>query len=117
MVRGIVKILISKLGVSLDDSKINLGCVVNMNYYPPFPIPELTVGVGRHSDFGTIILCIFTVKEIGIVYKMGRNIIKLGEGLLKEPEDVGVDKEQILYTATRDGWIKRLRRNNGKWEN
>ncbi|KAG5014341.1 hypothetical protein JHK82_020025 [Glycine max] len=76
-----------------------------MNYYPPFPIPELTVGVGRHSDFGTIILCIFT------------NIIKLGEGLLKEPEDVGVDKEQILYTATRDGWIKRLRRNNGKWEN
>ncbi|KAG4998851.1 hypothetical protein JHK87_019923 [Glycine soja] len=46
-----------------------------------------------------------------------QNIIKLGEGLLKEPEDVGVDKEQILYTATRDGWIKRLRRNNGKWEN
>ncbi|KAK7401652.1 hypothetical protein VNO78_13298 [Psophocarpus tetragonolobus] len=37
MVRGIVKILI-----------------VNMNYYPPCPNPELTVGVGRHSDVGTI---------------------------------------------------------------
>ncbi|KAG4990761.1 hypothetical protein AAZX31_09G068000 [Glycine max] len=46
-----------------------------------------------------------------------QNIIKLGEGLLKEPEDVVVDKEGTLYTATRDGWIKRLRRNNGKWEN
>ncbi|KAG4924537.1 hypothetical protein glysoja_040414 [Glycine soja] len=29
-----------------------------------------------------------------------QNIIKLGEGLLKEPEDVGVDKERTLYTAT-----------------
>ncbi|KAG4921420.1 hypothetical protein JHK82_050393 [Glycine max] len=71
-----------------------------MNHYPPFPNPELTVGVGRHSDFETITLCIYTVKEIGIVCKMGCNIIKLGEGLLKEPEDVGVDKERTLYTAT-----------------
>ncbi|CAJ1975743.1 unnamed protein product [Sphenostylis stenocarpa] len=45
-----------------------------------------------------------------------KNIIKLGEGFLKEPEDVCVDKEGTLYTATRDGWIKRLRR-NGNWEN
>ncbi|KAG4968240.1 hypothetical protein JHK87_033891 [Glycine soja] len=72
MVRGIVKILISKLWVSPDDSKINSGCVVNMNYYPPFPNPELTVGVGHHSDFETITLCIYTVKKIGIVYKMGK---------------------------------------------
>jgi hypothetical protein len=44
-------------------------------------------------------------------------VIKLGEGHLKQPEDVCVDhKEGILYTATRDGWIKRLRR-NGNWEN
>ncbi|KAK7328800.1 hypothetical protein VNO77_22922 [Canavalia gladiata] len=45
-----------------------------------------------------------------------QNIIKIGEGILKEPEDVCVDKEGIVYTATRDGWIKRLRR-NGNWEN
>ncbi|RDX69396.1 Adipocyte plasma membrane-associated protein, partial [Mucuna pruriens] len=45
-----------------------------------------------------------------------QNIIKLGEGLLNEPEDVCVDKEGTLYTATRDGWIKRLPR-NGNWEN
>ncbi|KAG4980705.1 hypothetical protein JHK82_033955 [Glycine max] len=43
-----------------------------MNYYPPFPNPELTVGVGHHSDFETITLCIYTVKKIGIVYKMGK---------------------------------------------
>ncbi|XP_045792305.1 protein STRICTOSIDINE SYNTHASE-LIKE 6-like [Trifolium pratense] len=46
-----------------------------------------------------------------------QNVIKLGEGFLKQPEDVCVDhKEGILYTATRDGWIKRMVR-NGKWEN
>ncbi|XP_058759267.1 protein STRICTOSIDINE SYNTHASE-LIKE 4-like isoform X2 [Vicia villosa] len=45
-----------------------------------------------------------------------QNLIKLGEGFLKQPEDVCVDKEGILYTATRDGWIKRLVR-NGNWEN
>ncbi|MED6200378.1 hypothetical protein PIB30_084467 [Stylosanthes scabra] len=46
-----------------------------------------------------------------------QNIIKLGEGVLKTPEDVCVDKEGTLYAATRDGWIKRLPRNNEVWEN
>ncbi|MCD7447223.1 hypothetical protein HAX54_026342 [Datura stramonium] len=40
---------------------------------------------------------------------------KLGEGFLDRPEDVVVDKMGILYTATRDGWIKR-RHKNGTWE-
>ena len=40
---------------------------------------------------------------------------KIGEGLLDKPEDVCFDGEGILYTATRDGWIKRLHR-NGSWE-
>lgn len=41
---------------------------------------------------------------------------KLGEGILMYPEDVCVDKTGILYTATRDGWIKRMH-TNGSWEN
>ena len=45
-----------------------------------------------------------------------QRVIKLGEGFLKDPEDVCVDKEGTIYTATRDGWIKRLHR-NGSWEN
>ncbi|XP_057466604.1 protein STRICTOSIDINE SYNTHASE-LIKE 4-like [Actinidia eriantha] len=44
-----------------------------------------------------------------------QRVIKLGEGLVETPEDVWVDKNGILYTATRDGWIKRLHR-NGSWE-
>ncbi|KAF8388714.1 hypothetical protein HHK36_025394 [Tetracentron sinense] len=44
-----------------------------------------------------------------------QRVIKIGEGFLKDPEDVCVDKEGILYTATRDGWIKRLHK-NGSWE-
>ncbi|CAK9159216.1 unnamed protein product [Ilex paraguariensis] len=45
-----------------------------------------------------------------------QKVIKLGEGLLKDPEDVCVDNMGVLYTATRDGWIKRLHK-NGSWEN
>ncbi|KAK2654223.1 hypothetical protein Ddye_014079 [Dipteronia dyeriana] len=28
--------------------------MVNMNFYPTCPDPELTVGVGRHSDLGAL---------------------------------------------------------------
>ncbi|XP_010666852.2 protein STRICTOSIDINE SYNTHASE-LIKE 4 [Beta vulgaris subsp. vulgaris] len=48
-------------------------------------------------------------------------VTKLGEGLVKDPEDVCVDKHGILYTASRDGWIKRLHKNGSledwKWVN
>ncbi|KAM6583581.1 hypothetical protein CsatB_010583 [Cannabis sativa] len=45
-----------------------------------------------------------------------QEVSKLGEGFLERPEDVAVDKEGIIYTATRDGWIKRMHK-NGSWEN
>lgn len=46
-----------------------------------------------------------------------QRVVKLGEGFLEKPEDVAVDVENgVMYTATRDGWIKRLHR-NGSWEN
>ncbi|KAI3443537.1 hypothetical protein Pfo_000202 [Paulownia fortunei] len=45
-----------------------------------------------------------------------QEVIKLGEGLLKQPEDVAIDKLGVVFTATRDGCIKRLHK-NGTWEN
>lgn len=45
-----------------------------------------------------------------------QGVVKLGEGFLENPEDVAVEENGVLYTATRDGWIKRLYR-NGSLEN
>ncbi|XAR67277.1 hypothetical protein NMG60_11001969 [Bertholletia excelsa] len=57
MVKKILETLMEHLGVTLDDSRINalIGLkMVNANFYPTCPNPELTVGVGRHSDMGTL---------------------------------------------------------------
>ncbi|KAK3213372.1 hypothetical protein Dsin_018078 [Dipteronia sinensis] len=40
-----------------------------------------------------------------------QRVIKIGEGNLKDPEDVCVDRNDVVYTATRDGWVKRLHKN------
>lgn len=40
---------------------------------------------------------------------------KLGEGVLDRPEDTAVDSQGLIYTATQDGWIKRMH-SNGSWE-
>ncbi|XP_016503604.1 scopoletin 8-hydroxylase-like [Nicotiana tabacum] len=57
MVRKLLEILFRNLGAKLDDTRFEslTGLkMVNMNFYPTCPNPELTVGVGRHSDMGTL---------------------------------------------------------------
>ncbi|KAF2309272.1 hypothetical protein GH714_001460 [Hevea brasiliensis] len=76
MVEKILKILMEKLGVTVEAAKIDalIGFkMVNMNFYPTCPNPELTVGVGRHSDMGT--LTVLLQDEIGGLYvKVEENI-------------------------------------------
>ncbi|XP_020574846.1 protein STRICTOSIDINE SYNTHASE-LIKE 4-like [Phalaenopsis equestris] len=45
-----------------------------------------------------------------------KSVEKIGEGILILPEDTCLGKDGKLYTATRDGWIKRMH-SNGTWEN
>jgi isopenicillin N synthase-like dioxygenase len=82
MVRKIVEILIGKLGVTVLDDSIMNGLVaskmVNMNFYPTCPNPELTVGVGRHSDMGT--LTVLLQDGIGGLYvKLEEDIVDAGK--------------------------------------
>ncbi|KAK2654226.1 hypothetical protein Ddye_014082 [Dipteronia dyeriana] len=80
LVRKLMEVLIGNLGVKPDDSKIDALIrfkMVNMNFYPTCPNPELTIGVGRHSDMGA--LTVLVQDGIGGLY------MKLEEDI----EDVG----------------------------
>ncbi|XP_022718082.1 feruloyl CoA ortho-hydroxylase 2-like [Durio zibethinus] len=81
MVKKLLEILMGNLGAELDDSKIDalIGMkMVNMNFYPTCPNPDLTVGVGRHSDMGT--LTILLQDGIGGLYvKVAEEIDNIGK--------------------------------------
>lgn len=82
MAREILGLLMENLETKLEDSKIEglLGYrMVNMNYYPACPNPELTVGVGRHSDIG--ILTVLLQDGIGGLY------VKLEQDMKHDDDD------------------------------
>lgn len=61
----------------IDESKETLlmgSKIINMNYYPKCPNPELTVGGGRHSDVST--LTILLQDEIGGLYVRDMDTMK-----------------------------------------
>ncbi|XP_042518885.1 scopoletin 8-hydroxylase-like [Macadamia integrifolia] len=70
MVRRILEVLLTKLGVTvLDDEATETYMAsksVGMNFYPKCPNPELTLGTGRHSDVGT--LTVLLQDEVGGLY-------------------------------------------------
>ncbi|XP_042483414.1 scopoletin 8-hydroxylase-like [Macadamia integrifolia] len=89
MARKIVGVLFESLGVKLVDPMVDahIGArKCSMNYYPPCPNPDLTVGAGRHSDIGT--LTVLLQDEIGGLYvKMdyGRDAENKGEYWVEIP--------------------------------
>lgn len=57
MIHAILSTLLRGLGVEIDEQTLSQymeAKAVNMNYYPICPNPELTVGVGRHSDLAAL---------------------------------------------------------------
>ena len=82
MVKKLLHALMGNLGVKLDDSRLDalMGLrMVNMNFYPTCPNPDLTVGVGRHSDMG--MLTVLLQDGIGGLY------VKKGEDSSSGKED------------------------------
>ncbi|KAF5735710.1 feruloyl CoA ortho-hydroxylase 1-like [Tripterygium wilfordii] len=73
LIRRLLAMLTERLNVKeIDDAKTSLlmGSVrINLNYYPICPNPELTAGVGRHSDVST--LTILLQDDIGGLYVRG----------------------------------------------
>ncbi|WJZ84413.1 hypothetical protein VitviT2T_004018 [Vitis vinifera] len=81
MVRRILEVLMEKLGVTLEESRIDdlIGLkMVNMNFYPTCPNPDLTVGVGRHSDMGTLTMLLQDGID-GLYVKMEEDITSGGK--------------------------------------
>lgn len=70
VIKRLLGVLVKRLNVTeIDGEKENLlmgSKRINLNYYPICPNPELTVGVGRHSDVST--LTILLQDEIGGLY-------------------------------------------------
>ncbi|XP_019155677.1 PREDICTED: feruloyl CoA ortho-hydroxylase 1-like [Ipomoea nil] len=70
VIKRLLKSLMKGLNVTeIDGTKESLlmgSKRINMNYYPKCPNPELTVGVGRHSDVST--LTILLQDQIGGLY-------------------------------------------------
>ncbi|MCL7033504.1 hypothetical protein MKW94_018716 [Papaver nudicaule] len=57
MILGMLSALLKGLDVEIDKSTIR-SCTdaktINMNFFPPCPNPDLTVGIGRHSDISAL---------------------------------------------------------------
>ncbi|KAM7502890.1 hypothetical protein LguiB_001794 [Lonicera macranthoides] len=70
VIRKLLEALMKRLNVTHIDKTKELLLMgskrINFNYYPKCPNPELTVGVGRHSDVST--LTILLQDEIGGLY-------------------------------------------------
>nr|GEY67720.1 feruloyl CoA ortho-hydroxylase 1-like [Tanacetum cinerariifolium] len=78
VVKKLLMILLNGLNLKEIDeakeSKLMGSKRINLNYYPKCPNPELTVGVGRHSDVST--LTILLQDEIGGLYVRNLDTMK-----------------------------------------
>ncbi|KAK3218405.1 hypothetical protein Dsin_012375 [Dipteronia sinensis] len=122
IVRKLMEVLLENLGAKPDDAKIDdlIGLkMVNMNFYPTCPDPELTVGVGRHSDLGS--LTVLLQDGIGGLYVKVEedieNVAKKGEWVEIPPIDGALvinigDTLQILSNGKYKSAEHRVRTTN-----
>ncbi|KAL8227265.1 hypothetical protein R6Q57_017097 [Mikania cordata] len=78
IVKNLLVILMKGLNVNeIDETKESMlmgSKRINLNYYPKCPNPELTVGVGRHSDVST--LTVLLQDDIGGLYVRNTETMK-----------------------------------------
>ncbi|KAK8507466.1 hypothetical protein V6N13_141488 [Hibiscus sabdariffa] len=69
MVKKLLRVLLENIGVKFDDSMIDVLIgkkMVAMIFYPTCPNPDVTIGIGRHSDIG--MLTVLLQDEVGGLY-------------------------------------------------
>ncbi|KAK8620401.1 hypothetical protein V6N13_066880 [Hibiscus sabdariffa] len=69
MVKRLLRVLLENIGVKSDDSMIDVLIgkkMVAMIFYPICPNPDVTIGIGRHSDIG--MLTVLLQDEVGGLY-------------------------------------------------
>ncbi|KAI9161046.1 hypothetical protein LWI28_013978 [Acer negundo] len=107
-----MEVLLENLGAKLDNAKIDALIrlkMVNMNFYPTCPNPELMVGVGHHSDLGA--LTVLLQDGIGGLYvKVEEDI----ENVAKKGEWVEIPSIDGALVINVDDTLQMI--SNGKYE-
>ena len=108
VIKRLLEALMKRLNVKeIDETKESLlmgSKRINLNYYPICPNPELTMGVGRHSNVSN--LTILLQDDIDRLYVWGNNNSWVHNPPISGPLVINVDDALQIMS---NGWYKSIK--------